>query len=188
MGLNHTAKSRHTEYDASLKGKPSNLHLWSTQWPLWLNQYPLAPLGCKAVIYKDSNPEDHGHCGMLTDGTWVHQWTTTNVTCTAFPRLRHIQSRVPRNCSPNIAKYLTWPCTITFEHSPTSWPNQWQLQAQLPRVDGSLSYYNQRSTICYIPFNWLIHCKQSKGCKMKNREWLMKHPSSPFHRLRTPLQ
>ena len=56
------------------------------------NRYPLAPLGCKAVIYKIVIPADHGHHEGLTGGTSDHPKITTGVHCTTSLKHEHIES------------------------------------------------------------------------------------------------
>ncbi len=109
------------EAQVSLLMKHSTAHIIGTN-------IPLLCWGAKQLSTKMVTPENCGYRVVLRDGTWTHQWTTTNVTCTTFPRLKHIESRVPQNCSPNTAKCQTWPCTNTLAHSAMSWPNQQKLQ------------------------------------------------------------
>ncbi len=141
------------------------------------NQYPLALLGCKVVIYKDGNTRGLWASWGVDDGTWAHQWITTDVTFTTFLRLEHIKSWVPQNFSPNTAKCQIWPWTNTFAHSPTSWPNQQQLQVQTIKEDGSLSSSNQRLRISFIPLLWQCTTGGTKGERGRTKgNWWNIHP------------
>ena len=64
-----------------------------------------------------ATPEDHGHHEVSTDGTWDHQWISTDVTCTTSPRLGHIESWIPQNFPPTLpnAKHDPTP-TILHTH------------------------------------------------------------------------
>ena len=56
------------------------------------NRYPLAPLGCKAVVYEDDD----------TRGLWI-----TDAICTSFQKPGHTASQGQQNYSPNTASYQT---------------------------------------------------------------------------------
>ncbi len=144
------------------------------------NQYPLTLLGCKAVVYKDGNTGGSWALGGV-DG-WYLGSLMDHYRCDLYYIAKIWVYRISgfTELSPNTAKCQTWPQTNTFAHSPTSWPNQQQLQVQPIREDGSLSYSNQILKISFIPLHRQIHRKQNKGWEREKKGWLMKHPSSPF--------
>ncbi len=129
---------------------------------------------------KTVTPKDCGHHEVLTNGTWAHWWITKDVTFNTFSRLGHIESWVPQNIFPNTAKCQIWLCTNTFVNSPTSWPNQQQLQVQPIREDGSLSYSNQRLRISFIPLCQQRHCMQNKRWERKNKGNTHPHRSAYY--------
>jgi hypothetical protein len=69
------------------------------------NRYPLAPLGCKAVIMKMEIREAHGRLGGSTDGIWVLPKTITGATYTSSQKREHTEYLGRPNCSLNIVNY-----------------------------------------------------------------------------------
>jgi hypothetical protein len=67
--------------------------------------FPLAPPGCKAVVYK--SPKKHevrGEAEVLIHGALVHLWTTANTTIFSSQRCAHTKYLASPNCSPGIAR------------------------------------------------------------------------------------
>jgi hypothetical protein len=66
------------------------------------NRFPLAPPGCKAVIYAD-----HGQAMVPTHGVLAHPWTTINAIICLSPRQEHIEYLGLQNYFHNIASSLS---------------------------------------------------------------------------------
>jgi hypothetical protein len=81
------------------------------------NRYPLAPPGCKAVVYKDGDMRGLWHQGVLMVGIWDRLWTITGVIFTTYQKRKLTGYQAQQNFSAALsaARHDTAP-TLTCPH------------------------------------------------------------------------
>ena len=71
-----------------------NISAYEAIWgPYDWNRFPLAPPGCKAVIFESPAARGLGEAVERMRGTSAHQLIITNATNTSSPRHKHIESQ-----------------------------------------------------------------------------------------------
>ena len=70
------------------------------------DRYPLAPPGCKAIIYKTQQLGALGHRVGQMNGIWGHRQITINATSTMCLKRAHTEFWGQPNCFPNTARSL----------------------------------------------------------------------------------
>ncbi len=142
--------------------------------------HPLAPLGCKAVVYKNGNQRglwaSRGVDGLYLGPSIDHYW------CNKYyiPKIRLTVFRGWLSFFPSIVNSQTWHRTSILGHLPMNWPSAYQ-HALLKKGSMHCTCLKQGSTLSSIPHLLTTN----KGCMIailvrlnacKNNGWLMTHP------------